>query len=117
MVVCGVGYTYSHDQDSLTKNVQHQPVEVMQHAWELFQQTYGQHGAVSGCKSKALALVSLLYSSRLLHGAHKANEEYLLKQLATSTRVMNRAFTQMASAAIAIANRSSTTSPTPGKAQ
>jgi hypothetical protein len=105
--------------DHHTTGIIHQPLEVMQHAWVIFQQVFGSNGSVSGVKAKALVLVSLLYSSRLLHGSNKGNEEYLLKclqtrvvsrgtcftygvmvlyttLLQTPTRVMNKAFTQMA---------------------
>ena len=91
-----------------------QPLEVMQHAWAIFQQVYSLRGAVSGNKAKALVLVSLLYSNRLLHGSNVRNEEYLVRHLAITikpsltkcasvseglitTRSMNKAFTQMAS--------------------
>jgi hypothetical protein len=77
--------------------VEDQPFEVIQHAWVIFQQVYVRRGAVSGNKARALVLVSLLYSNRLLHGSNHGNEEYLIRRLAISTRNMNKAFTQMAS--------------------
>ena len=64
-----------------------QPAEVMLNAWQIFQRVY-RHGCVSGTKARALVLVSLLYSSRLLHGSNRENEAYLLKQLVTPTRIM-----------------------------
>jgi hypothetical protein len=91
--------------------VEQQPEEVLQNARNIFQRAYAQHGPLSGNKAKALVLVSLLYSNRLLHGANapggqrrwlpatKNNEEYLLRHLSIPTRIMNKAFTQMASAA------------------
>ena len=82
--------------DRHTKGIIHQPTEVMHHAWLIFQQVFQTQGCVSGVKARALVLVSLLYSGRLLHGSNRGNEEYLLKSLQTPTRVMNKAFTQMA---------------------
>ena len=90
-----------------TTSITGQPEEVMQHAWFIFQsgpvcnapciqQVFQSQGSVSGVKAKALVLVSLLYSSRLLHGSNRSNEEYLLRCLQTPTRIMNKAFTQMA---------------------
>lgn len=61
----------------------------------IFQRAFAVQGSVSGNKARALVLVCLLYSSRLLHGSNRSNEEYLLKVLATPTRIMNKAFTQM----------------------
>ena len=91
-------------QNHITQ-VTDQPQEVMQHAWHIFKQVYDLNGSVSGVKARALVLVSLLYSSRLLHGSNRTNEEYLLRVLATpfrarhmhalvATRVMNKAFTR-----------------------
>ena len=77
-----------------------QPREVLQHAWLIFQRVYESNGVVSGAKARALVLVSLLYCNRLLHGSNGSNEEYLLKTLSTPTRVMNKAFTLMASVAL-----------------
>ena len=63
-----------------------QPQEVLQQAWHIFKQVYDLNGSVSGVKARALVLVSLLYSSRLLHGSNRTNEEYLLRVLATPFR-------------------------------
>ena len=73
-----------------------QPVEMLHHAWAIFQRVYATQGAVSGKKARALVLVSLLYSSRLLHGDNRTIEEGLLRRLAIPTRIMNKAFSQMA---------------------
>jgi hypothetical protein len=57
---------------------------------------YEQQGPISGCKARAVILVSLLYSNRLLYGNNKANEEYLIQRLNIPTRAMNRAFGSLA---------------------
>lgn len=59
-------------------------------------------GGMTGTRARALVLVSLLYSTRLLHGTNPENEQYLLERLAVPTRVMNRAFTQMAAITLPI---------------
>ena len=80
--------------DTHTRALQDQPSEVLQNAWVIFQRVYSVGGAVSGVKARALVLVSLLYSSRLLHGANSCNEESSLKRLATPSRIMNKAVTE-----------------------
>jgi hypothetical protein len=78
--------------------VLHPPCSYIQPcAWVIFQKVFHATGSVTGSKARALVLVSLLYASGLLHGSNGANEEYLLKTLHTPTRIMNKAFTQMAS--------------------
>lgn len=76
--------------------IQDQPNEVIHNAYRIFRLVYEQQGPISGCKARAIMLVSLLYSSRLLHGNNKANEEYLLRTFCIPTRVMNRAFGSLA---------------------
>lgn len=78
-------------------DIHDQPVEVLQHAYGIFRRVYDHHGPVTGGKARALILVSLLYSGRLLHGNNKTNEEYLIRQLNIPTRIMNRAFSLLAS--------------------
>lgn len=52
-----------------------QPPEVVHNAKEIFIRVCQTRGAVTGDKARALVLVSLLYSSRLLHGANPRNED------------------------------------------
>lgn len=76
--------------------IQDQPSEVVHNAFRIFRLVYEQQGPISGCKARAIILVSLLYSNRLLYGNNKSNEEYLLRKLCIPTRVMNRAFGSLA---------------------
>lgn len=75
--------------------LQDQPQEVLERAYDIFRRVYDQQPIV-GNKARALILVSLLYSSRLLYGNNRRNEEYLLCKLGISSRVMNKAFTSLA---------------------
>ena len=81
------------------RNVHDQPKEVVDSAFSVFQQAYAQQ-PVTGTKARALVLVSLLWASRRLHGDNQTNERYLLAQLNTPTRLMNKAFSILASAVI-----------------
>lgn len=76
--------------------INNQPNEVIHSAYRSFRMVYEQQGPISGCKARAVILVSLLYSNRLLYGNNKANEEYLIQQLNIPTRAMNRAFGSLA---------------------
>lgn len=77
-------------------HIEHQPREVLDRAYDIFRRSYEMQ-PMSGNKARALILVSLLYISRLLHGNNVRNEEYLLSQLRIPTRIMNKAFTSLAS--------------------
>lgn len=79
-----------------------QPREVLHHAWGIFQRVFMTQGMVTGKRARALVLVSLLYSSRLLHGDNPAFEEVLLQRLAIPTRAMNKAFTMMAAVTLRV---------------
>jgi hypothetical protein len=76
--------------------IQNQPNEVVHNAYRIFRLVYEQQGPISGSKARAIMLVSLLYSNRLLYGNNKANEEYLLRTFGVPTRMMNRAFGSLA---------------------
>jgi hypothetical protein len=93
-----------HEWEVHIQRVTNQPAEVIQNAWTIFQQVYTTQGAVTGNKARALVLVSLLYSNRLLHGTDRVNEEYLLKNLSIPNRTMNKAFTQMAAVTLPLPN-------------
>lgn len=77
-------------------HIKDQPREVLDRAFDIFRRAY-EVQPMSGNKARALILVSLLYTSRLLHGNNLRNEEYLLCHLHIPTRVMNKAFTSLAS--------------------
>lgn len=72
------------------------PKEVLDGAYTVFEQVFVQH-PLTGTKARALALVSLLWASRRLHGNNSCNEKYLLSALQTPTRLMNKAFSSLAS--------------------
>ena len=76
--------------------MQDQPREVIDRAFDIFQHAYLIQ-PITGNKARALILVSLLYTNRLMHGNNKRNEEHLIGQLQIPTRIMNRAFTSLAS--------------------
>lgn len=61
-----------------------QPKEVLDGAYTVFEQVFQQH-PLTGTKARALALVSLLWASRRLHGNNSCNEKYLLSVLQTPT--------------------------------
>ena len=96
-----------------------QPQEVVTGAYEAFRGAYHRH-PLTGPRARALALVALLWASRRLHGTNETNERYLLSQLAaraaqkkerpalpaTPTRLMNKAFGQLASAVVTPPERS-----------
>lgn len=73
-----------------------QPKEVLDGAFAVFEQVFQQQ-PLTGTKARALALVSLLWASRRLHGNNSCNEKYLLSALQTPTRMMNKAFSTLAS--------------------
>ena len=79
-----------------TADINNQPNEVMHSAYHTFQLVHQQQGPVSGCKARAVILVSLLYSNRLLYGNNTPNEKYLIQRFNIPTRAMNRAFGSLA---------------------
>ena len=79
-----------------TADISNQPNEVMHSAYHTFQLVHQQQGPVSGCKARAVILVSLLYSNRLLYGNNTPNEKYLIQRFNIPTRAMNRAFGSLA---------------------
>lgn len=78
-----------------TRCIQDQPKEVMDAAADAFGRAYDQQ-PVTGTKARALALVSLLWATRRLHGSNRCNEHHLLTRLHTPTRLMNKAFSTLA---------------------
>lgn len=72
-----------------------QPKEVLDSAYAVFQLAFAQQ-PMSGVKARALILVSLLWSSRRLHGNNQSNEKYLLARLTAPARLMNKAFGTLA---------------------
>lgn len=79
-----------------TGSLSDQAVEVLQGAQQIFERVYLQQGAMTVTKAKALIRVALLYCSRRLFGADRANEERIIQHFPVSTSLLNRAFTQMA---------------------
>lgn len=64
-----------------------QSPEVMKQALSIFQCVYAQHVGVTGTKARALALVSILYTSRRLYGNNARNELFLIEKLKVPTRI------------------------------
>lgn len=77
------------------RGLREQPKEVVDGALEVFRLAYARR-PVTGPRARALALVSLLWASRRLHGNNPSSERVLLARLRTSTRLMNRAFSVLA---------------------
>ena len=77
------------------RGLREQPKEVVDAALEVFRLAYSRR-PVTGPRARALALVSLLWASRRLHGNNPSSERVLLARLHTSTRLMNRAFSVLA---------------------
>lgn len=84
-----------HEWHTHAAAIRDQPQEVMDRAFDIFRRVYEQQ-PVTGNKARALILVGLLYASRLLHGSNPHNEQYLLGSLRIPTRVMNKAFSSLA---------------------
>lgn len=85
----------AHEWALHTTGLTDQPKEVMDGAFDIFQRTYQQH-PVTGPRARALTLMALLWATRRLHGTNSSNERYLLTELHTPTRLMNRAFSTLA---------------------
>lgn len=66
------------------------PAEVRCEAQQIFERVFTQQGAVVGPKARALVRVTLLYCSRRLYGADRANEERLIQCFPTVGGLFDR---------------------------